>query len=249
MLFYANEDEDPVLRDLTQEEYKSALKIFEERIQPQDRRLMCSIYDVFAGPEGRNHNCLGCNFDEMADQVLKFLFICASDDRRLFSTQQSFSIYVLLLNSIWERIGDVFDIISVPKDYRVRYFRGFIKARRWANFFKHPKAFAWMVHHPQFTFEGSSHSQLFLDNPEYLRVDDGFVKKYYTSDESRGLTTQYASNKNKTLVILPDIEGLTTDICACLEKFVEIVTQNEVYREILDEESTIVNYFSQLDGT
>ena len=36
-------------------------------------------------------------------------------------------------------------------------------------------------------------------------------------------------------------------ICACLEKFVEMITEGMVYREILDEKSTFVDYFSGLE--
>ena len=207
---------------------------------------MCELHDIFSGPENRNHNCLGCNFDEMTDQILKFLFVCQTTSGG-FTTQQAFSIYVLLLNAVWERMGDVFEIISLPEGYRVRYFGAFITARRWANFFKHPKAFAWMVHHPEYTYENSPHSQTFVNHLSYKKVNDDFVKKYYASENSKGLTGEFAGHENKVVVVLPDVEVLTADICTCLEKFIEIVSENRVYREILDEKSTVVNYFSQQD--
>lgn len=241
-------NEDPTLFNLTLEKYKAAFEVFNERTQRQDKRLMCTLYAVFAGPESRNHNCLGCNFDEMVDQILKFLFVCQNTSG-YFSTQQSFFIYSLLLNAVWERMSDVFEIISLPEGYRVRYFGAFIKARRWANFFKHPKAFAWMVHHPQHTYEGSTHSTLFMNDSSYLKVDDEFVKKYYASENSKGLTGEFTGHENKVVVVLPDIETLTADICTCLEKFIELVSENRVYREILDEKSTLVNYFSQQDDS
>jgi len=237
--------EDQGLFVLTGEQFESAYKIFHERIQ--SKQLMCSIYDVLAEPGTQNHNCLGCNFDEMADQILKFLYTCTENDN-LFLPQQSFAIYALLLNSVWERISDVFKIISLPEAYLVRHFGPFIRVRRWANFFKHPKAFAWMVHHPEYTFEGSNHSKAFLDDQDFLKIDDEFLKKYYASEGAKGLTGKFVGQENKVVVILPDLEALTTDICACLEKFVEIITQNEVYREILEEESTIVDYFSEDSG-
>lgn len=239
-------NEDPAIFNLTLEKYKSAFKIFSERTQQEDRQLMCYLQDVFAGPESRNHNCLGCNFNEMVDQILKFLYVCENSSG-YFTSQQAFSIYVLLLNGVWERMGDVFKIISLPEEYRVRHFGAFIKARRWANFFKHPKAFAWMVHHPEFTYENSPHSISFTSNPSYKKVDDKFVKKYYTAKDSKGLTGEFTGHESKVVVVLPDIEVLTDDICTCLEKFVEIVSENKVYKEVLDEKSTLVNYFSQQD--
>jgi hypothetical protein len=248
MILIANED--PTLHSLTQQKFKAAFRIFDERTQlPDDqdgRRLMCSIYDIFAGPESLNHNCLGCNFDELTDQILKFLFL-HQNTGDLFATQQSVSIYFLLLNSIWERMSDVFKIISLPESYRVRYYGAFIRARRWANFFKHPKAFAWMVHHPLYTFENSDHSRTVLADQSYLKVDDEFIKKYYATESSKGLTGEFSGHENKVVVVLPDIERLTTEICDCLQKFIEIVTENRVYKEILDEKSTIVDYLSRQD--
>jgi len=44
------------------------------------------------------------------------------------------------------------------------------------------------------------------------------------------------------IVVLPDLEALTTDICDCLGKFIEIIAQNQVYQEILNEKATFVNY-------
>ena len=237
-------DEDSTLFNLTLEKYKAAYKVFSERTQLQDNRLMCKLYDIFAGPESRDHNCLGCNFDEMVDQILKFLFVCQNTSG-YFTTQQAISIYMLLVNEVWERMSDVFDIVSLPDSYRVRYFGGFIKARRWANFFKHPKAFGWMVHHPVYTYESSDHCKAFINDPSYKKITDDFVKKYYASKNPSGLTGEFSGYKNKVVVVLPDIETLTADICTCLEKFIEIVSENKVYREILGEKSTFINYFSQ----
>ena len=153
----------------------------------------------------------------------------------------------MLLNVVWERIGDIFDIISLPEGYRVRYFGALIRVRRWANFFKHPKAFAWMVHHPEYTFERSEHGKAFLAEPDWLQVDDGFLKEYYTSEKSKGLTKEFEGKENKVIVVLPDLEALTTDICDCLDKFIEIIAQNQVYQEILNEKATFVNYYSEVE--
>jgi hypothetical protein len=102
------------LRNLTQERFRSAYSVFEDRIQKQ--QLMCSIYDVYAEPGTRNRNCLGCNFDEMMDQILKFLYVCA-ENSSLFLAQQLFSNYVMLPNVVWERMSDIFEIIKLPQDY------------------------------------------------------------------------------------------------------------------------------------
>jgi hypothetical protein len=148
------------------------------------------------------------------------------------------------MNVVWERIGDIFNIISLPEGYLVRYFKPFIRVRRWANFYKHPKAFAWMVHHPEYTFEGSEHSKSFLQDSDFLVIDDEFVKSYYASESSKGLTAQFQGKEDRVVVVLPDLQNLTSSICDCLDKFIATITENNVYQEILDERSTFIGYFS-----
>ena len=53
--------------------------------------------------------------------------------------------------------------------------------------------------------------------------------------------------EKKVIVVLPDLESLTTDICDCLDKFIEIIAQNQVYQEILNERATFVNYYSEVE--
>ena len=241
--FPIHEIYDANLYILVQEQFSEALRIFGEAIQ-QERR-MCLIYDAFEGVEGKNHNCLGCNLDEMTDQVLKFLHICTYN-QNLFLPQQSFSIYATLLNGIWERISDVFKIISLPEGYRARHFQPFIRVRRWANFFKHPKAFGWMIHHPVYTFEASAHSELYLQDDTFRRIDDAFVKRFYASKEkTRGLVQELEGYQNKTVVMLPDLGNLTSNICDSLNTFIDIITNNPVYKEILDEKSTFTDYYEE----
>jgi hypothetical protein len=105
-----------------------------------------------------------------------------------------------------------------------------------------------MVHHPKHTFEESEHSQAFLADPGWLKVNDEFVKRYYASETSKGLTKQFEGKEIQVVVVLPDLKALTTDICGSLDKFIEIITQNQVYQEILDEKSTFVGYLSRVES-
>jgi len=227
---------------LAHRQFESPYQIFYNTVQRE--QLMCSIYDCFDEPGTEDHNCLGCNSDDMTEWILNFLQTC-KDGTSPYVPQQSFAIYALLLSLLWERISDVFDIVGVPDGYRVRHFEALIRVRRWANFFKHPKAFAWMVHHPEYTFEGSPHSASFSDDSLYLKIDDEFVKKYYASEKAKGLTSRFAGWESTVVVILPDLEVLTAAICGSLEKFVKMITESMVYKEILDERSTFVDYFSE----
>jgi hypothetical protein len=52
------------------EQFAAASDVF-DRFQAQ--RLMCCIYDKFAGPDAKHHNCLGCNFDDLTEQISKYL--------------------------------------------------------------------------------------------------------------------------------------------------------------------------------
>ena len=248
---------------LTQEQYKSAFEIFKERMFPQEQQLMCSFYAIFSEPGGPSHNCLGCNLNESLEKNLNFLGMCKNmpnDEGIGFSPQQSFSIYIWLLNEVWERILTILDLVDPRFCESVRRgengFQAFIKTRKWANFFKHPKSFGWKVHHPEYTFEGSAHSMMFLNSARDLQtsynpriIDDAFVKRYYSNNERDDeLAEKFDGYEAQTLVILPDIPSLTTQICDCLEEFIEIIVGNENYVAILRDKSTLTNYFSSYEN-
>jgi hypothetical protein len=116
------------------EQFAQASETFDREVQSY--QLMCRIHDRFAGPGSKHHNCLGCNFDDLADQISKFLRLALQNPTG-FRLHHLFAMYAQLLNFCWERMTDVFDIVGVPEGYRIRHFSAFIRARRWANFFKH----------------------------------------------------------------------------------------------------------------
>jgi hypothetical protein len=217
--------------------------IFDEKIQ--SHQLMCRIFNAYAGPEEKNHNCLGCNFDDLTQQISTFLGV-AGNYQGLFSLHQASSIYFLLLNGLWERVTDVFDIISVPQGYRSRHYGPLIRARRWANFFKHPKEFGWLVHHPDYTLEGTDHCTVLLKNVAHVRIDDEFIKKFYSCESAKGLAKEFQGKEAEVIVVLPHMEQFTNEICDCLTNFVDVVTKNPVYFEILNDKATIIDYFQRL---
>jgi len=47
-------------------------------------------------------------------------------------------------------------------------------------------------------------------------------------------------------VVLPHMEQFTNEICDCLTNFVDVVTKNPVYFEILNDKATIIDYFQRL---
>jgi hypothetical protein len=228
------------------EQFTSARDAFNQNVQ--SHRLMCRIYARLAGPNDANHNCLGCNFDDLTDQISKYLHVAAENPTQ-FSLYQLFSIYMLLLNACWERMTDIFEIVGVPEGYRARHFSPFIRARRWANFFKHPKTFGWVVHHPRFVIDGSDeHKALTAEGTKVRVVNDEFLKKYYTADcksNAGKLRGEFAGFERNMVVVLPAIAQLTFEICGCLDGFVTMITNNPVYVEMLTDTSTIENYFER----
>jgi len=232
---------DQFLAELTTEQLTRARDVFAERVQNDE--LMCRMYESFRGPDDARHNCLGCNFNNMTAQVQKYLNLCVKNPGH-FTLEETYSVLVLLLNGLWERIADVFELIALPEQYRVRHFAIFVRLRRWANFFKHPRAFGWLVHHPIYTLQGSEHHAWFVQSGNILEIDDEFVKRFYAPDRPKGLASQFKGKENQVVVSLPDLDTVMPAVCSALAKFVEVVLENPVYREILDERSTLVDYIT-----
>lgn len=220
--------------------FQAAEKVFSLNVQ--DEMLMCMIYSAYAGPELTHHNCLGDNFNDLTRHLHKFLEIVGQTPN-VFDYHESFAIYSHLVNATWERISDIFAILSVPESYIARHFSCFILMRRWANFFKHPKEFAWLVCFPKYLIQGTDEQKAASADTSNKIVDDAFLKKYYAADRSKGLATEFASHRDKVVVLLPDVVSITERICKELHTFVNVVTKNPVYFEILNDKATIIDYY------
>lgn len=224
--------------------FQNASQKFDARVQ--GNHLMCDIYDAYGDPDDDSHNSLGCNFDAITQQISILLRIGAKE----FSRDGAFSLYALLINTLWERMTDVFNIVSMHEGYRKRHYEPMYQMRRWANFFKHPKEFGWLVHHPQYLFDRTEEAtEFFANNRDFRVIDDGFVKKYYTADRVKGLATEFKGYEQSVAVRLPNVADITDNLCGCLVNFVDVVTKNPVFYEILNDKATIVNYFDSLVET
>ena len=85
-----------------------------------------------------------------------------------------------------------------------------------------------------------------VDVGKYRFVDDEFLKKYYSRDCNKNagkLRGEFEGFERSTVVVLPDLPLLTLEICNCLEQFVNMITENPVYVEMLNDTSTIQDYF------
>lgn len=225
------------------EKFKECFEIFSSKaIGEEGYPNACKIHDAFGGNEGEHHNCLGCNFADSTTLILRYL----EKYDELDDIQQDFTVYILLLYLLVERIEIVFDIIQLPVTYKDKHFKVFQQIRKWANFIKHPKAFI-LTHHPTYDFEnsGQKHEIMFTET-----VHDKFVTEYYSGQTDREKqksqnTELYKKLRNKKdiLVLFPDIATLTNKLCYSYNKFVDLIINNDVYTEILNDETTISKYF------
>ena len=225
------------------EKFKDCYEIFSMKaIDGEGIPNACKIHDAFGGLEGGHHNCLGCNFADSTNLILKYL----ERNEELTDIQQDFTIYILLLYLLVERIEIVFDIIQLPTSYRDKHFKVFQRIRKWANFIKHPKSFI-LTHHPVYDFEnsGEKHEKKFT-----AIINEQFVDQYYKgqkdpNDQKKTNRELYnrLRNKKNVMVLFPDIANITDNLCYSYNKFIDLILNNAICKEILMDETTISAYF------
>lgn len=210
--------------------------IFNTEIFPrQDYSVMCSLHDYFDDQSGGDHNCLGCNFADTTIWIQKYL----SRAPNLGETDEAYTFYLMRLYLFVERAYVIFEIIKLPEEYRGRHFSVFRDIHKWANFIKHPNSFI-LVHHPTYTFDGDAS----FDRTKFsLVIDQSFVNEHYSSPTHNKKLWDSLQNKTDIAVMFPNPETLTRDFCAAAKKFVAVVRDNAVFREILASRSTYANYY------
>jgi len=202
----------------------------------------CKIHDDFL--EG--HNCVGCNLNDINNRTGEFLI----QHRYFRDLSLTFTNFILLLYLQVEAIHKYFEIIQLQESYRLKYFKVFQDIIRWANFLKHPKPFM-LVHHPEWTFEGRklkvSDLQGFVDEEIVMTdptVDTKFVNKYYSGSKKNTELYKILSKKEDVLVVFPDPKKLYTEFAEAQKKFIDMISNNEIVREMLGNETTIEDHFS-----
>lgn len=228
--------------EFLREEFKKVFEIYEKEIFPDgEKSIMCKLDKEFCDPEDLHHNCLGCNFSDFSELLRRFL----KKHEQQEDTFESFVHYILLTYLLVERFDEIFEIIKLPEVYRKKHFGLFSKIRKWTNFIKHPKAFI-LVHHPRFYFENDKrYAEIDLKDYEVIN-ENNFITNYYKHKDKKNKndTLSKRIQNKKVVVILPNIVELTKDFCKAQKKFVDVITKNEVYQEILKDKSTFENYFS-----
>ena len=225
------------------EKFKECYSIFSSKaIGEEGYPNACKIHDAFGGREGDHHNCLGCNFADSTTLISRYL----EKNDELDDIQQDFTVYILLLYLLVERIDIVFEIIQLPTNYKDKHFRIFQQIRKWANFIKHPKSFI-LTHHSTYDFEnsGTIHNKEFTETINHIFVDKYYKGRTNQEEQKKQNTELYSKLRNKKdiLVLYPDIAKLTDNLCFAYNKFVDLIINNEVYIEILNDETTISKYF------
>lgn len=222
--------------------FNECSSIFRSRIYKEESPIVCQIHDAFGSSSGIHHNCLGCNFAESVGQIYTFL----TNGSQKKNIKNDFVVYILLQYLLVERIEIIFEIINLPDSYKDSHFKVFQQIRKWANFIKHPKAFI-LTHHPDYGFEDCGFD---FGKKFQLIINDQFVQQYYkgarNQDEQKRINKELfekLKNKRDILVSFPDIVKLTNKLCYSIEKFVELIVRNPIYVEILNDDSTISNYF------
>jgi len=226
-----------------QDDFQSAHKIFKKQlIKKNGDALSCSLHSIFKKINPKGHNCLGCNFADSTDLILQYL----KRHKQLVNEQNELTTYFLLLYLFVERVEIILNILQVPEEYRKKHFQVFTRINRWANFIKHPKAFIF-THHSTFDYEGSGYTYV----EEFsLTMDDTFIDRFYKGrmkpedqDKNNKELFRQIRNKDQILVLFPNIIHITEKFCFSVKKFYELIENNEVYIDILNDESTLTLFF------
>src|SRR5690606_27616074 len=111
------------------------------------------------------------------------------------------------------------------------------------------KAFI-LTHHPEYYFDNQINEICKLvENNDNKIIDLKFIKKYYSGEDRnkyKNLTGELRNNSN-VKVILPSIDILTQDFCNACAIFIEVIKENKAYKEILNDLTTLENYFDYED--
>jgi hypothetical protein len=130
---------------------------------------------------------------------------------------------------------EILKLISFPEEIKNQKFPKFLLVKRWANFFKHPKAF-FLTHHAQYDQAPQGGNEVV--------IDDAFINRYYSGDKKNKELYERLTNKADVLVLLPDLVALTKGIGQELAYLSDVIRSNPIYGEILVNKSVLEEYYS-----
>lgn len=228
--------ESNILKHL-KEELAIAVKDFEDSLfeDPQYSKF-CKIHGHLTN-NPQDHNCIGCNLNDILmytrNQLIQSLEGGNVQD-----------IYFQIITSLYlaiERVDTILNIIELNSTYRSKHFKTIIKIRKWANFIKHPKAFIF-CHHPTFTFSGYEFNSL-IKPKSSVEINEPFILKYYSNDDKNEELYKKLQNQESVLVTFPNPKNILSGFANECLRFLNLIEKNEVYREILSDKTTFLNYY------
>jgi hypothetical protein len=233
--FAVNSPEDKQLRD----DFRQVLEIFIEANHSPDlngNTLMCSIHDSFPS----HHTCVACNLQENAKLIERFLLYA-----EVFpSINYSFTTLLLLLYLLIERIHVYFELTKIPDSYQSKHFQVFKEIKYWANFLKHPKSFM-LVLHPGWHYEGMDKETCWHPmTKNTVIINSNFVKQYYAGDQNNAKLYKLLARKDNVVVLFPNPIDLIKRFTQAQKKYVAIIAENEMVREMLESETMEKELFS-----
>ena len=205
-------------------------------------QIFCILHEPgYLGEHDREgHVCLGCNLNDSLVMLHTFL----KDIKSEYSIEYKFTMFILLLYLIVEKLATIFKVIGITQEYVEENWSIMVEIRKWANFIKHPKGFLF-THHPEYIFETGDFltPEQKKDSPnKYIEYD--FVKRFYTREnpaQTKELLKQIA-NKDKVIVILPAPDRLTEEFAKICRAFCEKIKDNAHFKEILKKHSFTEGY-------
>jgi len=198
----------------------------------QGTTLMCAIHDAFT--EG--HNCVGCNLEEQSVLLIRFL----AGNQHFSSVHLASVQFHMLLYLLAERYLTYIEFMELPKSQFARNFTIFQRIVQWANFLKHPKSFV-LAHHPSYRIDGLEDGP--AETSAYVMIDDKFVKTYYSGGDNNGKLRGQLAKRENVLVSFPNPVELIRGFVTAQQKFVELIAENKIIRELLADEATIKKRF------
>ncbi|WP_020394807.1 hypothetical protein [Thiolinea disciformis] len=218
--------------------FKKCYEVFnDELFSNENEALVCELHFYLEANNENAHNCLGCN---LASELIKIRNYLSRVDET-YDVEEFFSDYLIKCYLLVARIEDnIFKLLNLPEGYKSKNFLVFRNIRKWANFIKHPNAFTF-VHHPEFIYV----NQLDVDLSNFnLIIDQEFVNRHYSSSAPNKELWRALQNQKDIAVLFPEPEELTRKFCEAVKKFIEVIRDNAVYREVLMEYSTYENFYT-----
>ena len=198
--------------------------------------LFCTIHNNF----NEGHNCVACNLHESNRRIQDFLL----GYKHFTDTYTVLTTFILLLYLQVENILVYIEIIQLSKDQIKNDFQPLITIKRWANFLKHPKTFL-LVHHPIWRLEKDR--ALIEETVTGKIIDTLFVNRYYAGTKHNIELYNELLKKKDVTVLFPDPVIIIEQFCKAQKRFVDLIEQNQAYRDLLDSEATIHDFYLQLD--